>query len=64
MNDLFTEKQKMFMTANEIAELLTISRTQAYKIVKELNEELQFKGFRVQPGKISTKYFLDRYGLI
>lgn len=39
----------VFYSAQEVAEILGVSRTKAYKIVKELNLELKAKGFIVIP---------------
>ena len=49
--------QSMFIQANEVRELLGVSRAYAYKIVKQLNEELEAKGFLVIPGRTSRQYF-------
>lgn len=54
-------KQCLYYTANEIAEMLGVSRAKAYKLVKELNEELAAKGYIVIAGKIPRKYLADRY---
>ena len=35
----------IFITATEMAEILGISKPYAYKIIKQLNEELEAKGF-------------------
>lgn len=54
----------LYYTANEIMEMLGISRGHAYKIVKRLNEELSSKGFIVVAGKVPKKYFAEHfYGL-
>ena len=47
----------LFYTAQEVAEILGVSRTKAYKIVKQLNLELQAKGFIVIAGRVPKKYF-------
>ena len=52
--------KSVFYTAQEVAEILGVSRTKAYKIVKELNIELQAKGFIVIAGKIPKRYFEER----
>lgn len=49
----------LYYTAQEVQEMLGVSRAKAYKIVKELNEELMSKGYIVIAGKI-PKQFLDR----
>ena len=46
----------LYYTANEVGEMLGISRGHAYKIVKSLNEQLASKGFIVIAGKVPKKY--------
>lgn len=54
----------IFITATEMAELLGISKPYAYKIIRQLNEELEAKGFITIPGRVSKKYFEEKfYGL-
>lgn len=56
---------KMYVTAEEVAELLGVSRGYAYKVVRGLNDELRAKGFRVISGKVPTKYFQEKfYGMV
>lgn len=51
----------LYYTANEVMEMLGISRGHAYKIVKRLNEELSSKGFIVVAGKVPKKYFAEHF---
>lgn len=51
----------IFYTAQEVAELLGVSRGQAYKVIKSLNEQLAKKGYIVVSGKIPKKYFAEKY---
>lgn len=51
----------LYYTANEIMEMLGISRGHAYKIVKQLNEELASKGFIVVAGRVPKKYFAEHF---
>ena len=47
-----------------VAEALGISRPYAYKLVRELNKELEGKGFLTISGKVSRRYFEERiYGM-
>lgn len=46
-------EQGVFITAQEVAELLGISKSKAYTIVRELNEELSAKGFITVAGRVS-----------
>ena len=52
---------KMYITADEAAELLGVSRGYAYKIIRGLNDELKGKGYRVIIGKVPTKYFREKF---
>ena len=54
---------KQYMDAQEVAEALGVSRSKAYVIIKQLNEELQKKGFITVRGRVSRKFFQERiYG--
>ena len=56
--------KKMYVTAEEAAEMLGVSTGYAYKIIRGLNEELKAKGYRTICGKVPTKYFEEKfYGL-
>lgn len=46
--------KKMYMTADEVAEVLGVSRGYAYKVIKNLNDELHKKGYTIISGKVST----------
>lgn len=55
---------KIYYTALEVAEMLNISRTSGYTIVRKLNNELESQGYLTVHGKISTVYFNKKwYGL-
>ncbi|MEG0962603.1 MAG: ICEBs1 excisionase [Lachnospiraceae bacterium] len=56
---------KMYVTADDVAELLGVSRGYAYKVIRGLNDELKANGFRVISGKVPTKYFQEKfYGMV
>lgn len=57
-------KEKVFIKADEVAETLGISKPYAYKLVKTMNDELKEKGFITILGKVSRRYFEEKfYGL-
>ena len=57
--------KKMYVTAEEAAEMLGVSTGYAYKIIRGLNEELKEKGYRTICGKVPTKYFEEKfYGML
>lgn len=58
------KSKKMYATAEEAAEMLSVSTEYAYKIIRGLNEDLKAKGYRTICGKVLTKYFEEKfYGL-
>ena len=48
---------RTFMTVEEVAAELGVSKSYAYKIVKQLNEELQKLGYLTVVGRVNTNYF-------
>lgn len=54
-----TEK-KLFLTAQEVSEMLEVSKGHAYKLIRELNFELQSKGYLTISGRVPTDYFRER----
>lgn len=54
---------KAFIRADEVAEELDVSKPYAYKIIRQLNNELNAKGYITVAGRISRQYFNERvYG--
>ena len=57
------QETKLFYTAAEVATMLGISVGQAYKILRQWNEELKKKHYLVIACKIPFKFFLEKvYG--
>ena len=54
-------KTATFLTAMEIANIIGVSRSTGYKIVSILNSELKDKGYIIIPGRVSKKYFRERF---
>ena len=52
-----------FLRAEEVAQELSVSKPYAYKLIRQLNEELKAKGFITISGRINREYFNERlYG--
>lgn len=49
--------ERSFMTVDEVANKLRISKSKAYQIVRELNAELQKKGYLTVTGRVNTTFF-------
>lgn len=51
----------LFVTAGEIAKELGISKPFAYKLVRQMNEELEAKGFLTIAGRVIRKYYEEKF---
>ena len=49
-----------FLRVDEVAEILGISKSYAYKIVQKLNAELKKQGFITIAGRVNKQYFLEK----
>lgn len=52
---------KKFLKVEDVMQILGISKSAAYKIMRQMNDELVKKGYAVIRGKISRKYFEERF---
>ncbi|MBF1054428.1 MAG: transcriptional regulator [Parvimonas sp.] len=52
--------ESKFMTAEDVASTLSISKSMAYKIIQQLNGELNKQGKITIHGKISRRYFEEK----
>jgi transcriptional antiterminator len=52
--------QSKFLKAVDVAQILQVSETTAYRIIKKMNVELQEQGKIIVAGKISRKYFEEK----
>lgn len=57
------KQNKLYYTATEVAQLLDISVSATYKLLRKWNKELEAKNYLVIAGKIPVKYFCEKvYG--
>ena len=55
---------RILMTADEVSEVLGISKSKAYRLIRSMNSELEKKGYMTITGKVNRKFFTERfYGL-
>lgn len=52
-----------FMTAAEVAEALKCSMARGYQTVRELNNEMEAKGYKTMRGRTNRRFFEKRFGL-
>ena len=53
--------KKQFYNAQDLAELLGVSKSTAYVHIKRMNDELISKGYLIIPGKIPIAYVQERF---
>ncbi len=64
-NTVTTNSNDIFIKASEVATVMDVSRAYAYRIVKQLNEELAANGILTVDGRTNRKYFYERlYGTV
>ena len=51
---------QMFYGADEIATILNVSKSKAYRLIKELNNELSRNGYITIAGKVPVKFFSEK----
>lgn len=50
-------ENKNFMTVEEVAQELNVSKSYAYKVVRELNAELRQLGYLTVTRRVNTSFF-------
>lgn len=58
-NEKYENSIPKFYNANEVANILQVSKSKAYKIMKELNIRMVNEGYITVAGKINSDYFWD-----
>ena len=51
---------KYISRAKDVAELYGCSLSKAYEIIRKLNGELEKSGYLVFPGRVPTRYLMER----
>lgn len=49
-----------FIRVQEIMQLCEVSESRAYRIMQQLNKELEAQGFITTSGRVSRRYFMER----
>lgn len=57
-------ENKNFMTVDEVAQELNVSKSYAYKVVRELNAEMQKLGYLTVTGRVNTSFFRNFCNLV
>ena len=50
-----------FLEVGDVMQILGISRSAAYKLMRKLNDEMVKKGYIAIRGRVNRKYFEERF---
>ncbi len=53
-------QEKAFLTVEEVAAKMSVSKSYAYKIVRQLNREMEQLGWITVRGRVNANYFRKR----
>ena len=53
--------EKIFLRVGEVADALDVSRPYAYKLIREMNDELKRKGCITIAGRVDRKFFYEKF---
>lgn len=54
-------QEHRLMGAEEVSEVLGVSKPYAYKLIRKLNEELESTGCMFIPGKVNRAYLEEKF---
>lgn len=55
--------EKLFYNKHDICEILGIAEGKAYKLIRQLNDELANNGYITVRGRVPAEYFEKRLGI-
>lgn len=53
--------EQLFMNVEDVCKILGVSRSTAYQTNRSLNEELKKQGYVTIHGKVSCKFFFEKF---
>lgn len=54
------KEESKFYKAADVASILGISETTAYRMIRSMNQDLKKQGYYIVAGKISKRYFAEK----
>lgn len=55
------DTMRSYLMVEDVMALLSIKRTMAYKVIRDLNGELEREGFMTLRGRVPREYLLERF---
>lgn len=56
-----SSNERRFLSALDVVEITGLSKSASYILIKQLNTELEKKGFLTVRGKVINTYFYERF---
>ena len=53
--------KRIFMSVSEVCEELGVSEAYAYRLMREMNDELKAAGFYTIQGRVDRKFFHEKF---
>lgn len=54
------KQESKFYKAADVASILGVSETTAYRMIRSMNQDLKKQGYYIVAGKISKRYFEEK----
>lgn len=58
--EIMAKVQSAYITANEVAEYCGVSKSMAYKIIHQMNDDLKSNGYFTISGRVPRSYFNEK----
>jgi len=55
---------KKLISATEVAEICQVKQSKAYNIIRQINYEMESKGYVVIKGRVNRDYLFERLGIL
>lgn len=52
-----------FLKVDEVEKICQVSKTMAYKLIREINEEMTSKGYLTIKGRVNKKFLFKKLGI-
>ena len=49
-----------YMTVEDVAKALKVSKSFAYKVIRKMNAELREQGYFIVAGKVNKQFFIEK----
>jgi len=54
---------KALLGVNEVADICQVKMSKAYSIIRQINDEMEAKGYLVIKGRVNREYLFERLGI-